>query len=230
MSLAEVVHVRIRWMSGVCSVLLLLLVVGGCGHAPKGEGLGQRRGVVLQASEQTSATLPEGYDPITILAGDPNGDGVWFWDNTQSELSIFHVDNQGTVTSWPLLTGAENEFQAISGFTVTSDGMAWLGINSTLTRLDTGTGAVQTWQIPAPADNPDAESLLPPDLKGQHLVQGIAVAPDGNHVAIAMTNASSLEVFDVSAGTFSQIAMPTASQEPMSVAYASNGAVCRPCQ
>jgi len=55
--------------------------------------------------------------------------------------------------------------------------MAWLGINSTLTRLDSGSGAVRTWQIPAPADNPAAEFFLPEELKGQHLVQGSPSPP-----------------------------------------------------
>jgi hypothetical protein len=54
-------------------------------------------------------------------------------------------------------------------------------------------------------------------------VQGIAVAPDGSHVAIAMNHSSSVELFDVSADTFTQIAMPTTSDEPVAVAYSPNG-------
>jgi hypothetical protein len=204
-------------------VLLLFLAAAGCGHVPSGTSHARGHGVVLQASAQASAALPEGYGPITSLAGDPNGAGVWFWDDTKSDLSIFHVDSQGTVKSWPVLTGAANEFQAISGFAITSAGMAWLGINSTLTRLDTSSGAAQTWQIPAPADNPAAESYLPPGLQGQHLVQGIAVAPDGSRVAIAISHASSVEVLDVPAGTFTQIAMPATSDDPVSVAYSPDG-------
>jgi len=215
--------VRVRWIVGVSSVLLLLLAAAGCGHVPSGESHGHRHGTVFQASAQDSATLPQGYGPITSLAGDPDGSGVWFWDDTKSNLSIFRVDSQGTVKSWPVLSGAAYQFQAISGFTVTSPGMAWLGINSTLTRLDTNSGSAQTWQIPAPADNPAAESYVPQGPKGQHLVQGIAVAPDGSHVAIAMSNASSVELFDVSAGTFTQIAMPATSDDPEAVAYNPDG-------
>jgi len=215
--------VRVRGIAGVSSFMLLLLAAAGCGHVPYGKSLRQGHGTVLQASAQATTTLPQGYNPITSLAGDPNGSGVWFWDDTQSDLSIFHVDSQGTVKSWPVLSGAAAGFQAISGFAVTSAGIVWLGINSTLTRLDPSSGAVQTWQIPAPADNPIAESLLPPGLKGQHLVQGIAVAPDGSQVAIAISHASSVEVFDASTGTFAQIAMPTTSIEPKAVAYSPDG-------
>jgi len=215
--------VRVRGIVGVSSVLLLLLAAAGCGHVPSGKSHGHRHGTVFQASAQDSATLPQGYGPITSLAGDPDGSGVWFWDDTKSNLSIFRVDSQGTVKSWPVLSGAAYQFQAISGFTVTSPGIAWLGINSTLTRLDTNSGSAQTWQIPAPADNPAAESYVPQGPKGQHLVQGIAVAPDGSHVAIAMSNASSVELFDVSAGTFTQIAMPATSDDPEAVAYTPDG-------
>jgi hypothetical protein len=63
---------------------------------------------------------------------------------------------------------------------------------------------------------------MPPDMTGLHAVQGLAAAPNGQ-VAIAMTNSSSVEQFDSASGTFTQIPMPTANDEPLSVAYASNG-------
>jgi sugar lactone lactonase YvrE len=205
------------------SVLFLLGAAAGCGHVAPGGSSRYGVGTVVQTSAQDSATLPGGYGPITILAGDPSGRGVWFWDSTKTDLSVFRVDSHGSVTSWPVLSGAENNFQAISGFTVTAAGIAWLGINSTLTRVDSASGTARTWQIPAPADNPAAESYLPADLKNQHLVQGIAVAPDGEHVAIAMNHASSVGLFDMSSGTFSQIAMPATSDDPVAVAYSPDG-------
>jgi hypothetical protein len=42
-------------------------------------------------------------------------------------------------------------------------------------------------------------------------------------VAIAMSRASSVEVLDASTGTFTQIAMPTTSDEPKAVAYSPDG-------
>jgi hypothetical protein len=207
----------------VFTFLLLLVAASGCGHIRAGKLHGQRHGIVVQTSAQASATLPAGYNPITSLVGDPNGSGVWFWDSTKSDLSVFRVDGKGTMTSWPVLSGTASAFQDISGFTVTSAGIAWLGINSTLTRFDPGSAAARTWQLPAPADNPVAESFVLEELKGQHLVQGIAVAPDGRHVAIAMSHSSSVELFDASAGTFTQIAMPATSDEPVAVAYSPDG-------
>src|SRR6266581_7338887 len=130
-------HVHVRGIAGVSSVLLVLLAAAGCGHIPSGTSHRQGNGTVFQASAQASATLPQDYGPITSLAGDPDGSGVWFWDDTKTDLSIFRVDSQGTVKSWPVLSGAANQFQATYGFTVTTGGIAWLGINSTLTRLDT---------------------------------------------------------------------------------------------
>jgi hypothetical protein len=122
-----------------------------------------------------------------------------------------------------VLTGADNVFQAESGLTVTSAGVVWLGINATLTRLDPGTGEVRTWRIPAPGDNPAAESFVPSGSQGQYLVQAIAANPSGSQIAIAMDLSSSVELFDPSAGTFTQIAMPSTSDTPVSLAYAPDG-------
>jgi hypothetical protein len=202
----------------------VLLAAAGCGHIPSGKAdRNHYSAAVIQTSAQDSVTLPDGYDPITTLAGDPNGSGVWFWADTKTTLSIFHVDGQGKLTSWPVLTGADNSFQAESGLAVTSAGTVWLGINATLTRLDPSTGAVQTWRIPAPGDNPAAESFRPPDVQGLYLVQAIAANPGGTQIAIGMDLASSVELFDPAAGTFTQIAMPATSDTPVSLAYTPDG-------
>lgn len=209
--------------------VVLILAAAGCGHVPAGQAgrahpsVTRPSGTVVQTSARDSVSLPDGYGPVTALAGDPRGSGVWFWADTRTTLSIFHVNSQGSLTSWPVLTGADNAYQALSGLTVTSAGIVWLGINATLTRLDPGTGAVKTWNIPAPADNPAAESFRPPGLRQQFLVQALAASSDGSHIAIAISLASSVEVFDPSAGTFSQIAMPAVSDSPQSLAYAPDG-------
>ena len=215
---------RVRSLLGVFSVLLLLAATG-CGHVPfgKADDRSHYSASVVQTSAQNSVTLPGGYGPITALAGDPNGSGVWFWADTKTTLSIFHVDGQGKLTSWPVLTGTDNVYQAESGLAVTSAGMVWLGINATLTRLDPSTGAVQTWRIPAPGDNPAAESFRPTDTQGQYLVQAIAASPGGRQIAIGLDLSSSVELFDPAAGTFTQIAMPAASDTPQSLAYAPDG-------
>lgn len=213
---------RVRSIPGVFSVLLLLAATG-CGHVPFGNAHHNHPSAVVQTSAQASVTLPDGYGPITTLAGDPTGSGVWFWADTKTTLSIFHVNGQGKLASWPVLTGADNVYQDISGLVVTSAGIAWLGINATLTRLDPSTGAVQTWRIPAPGDNPAAESFRPSDVQGLYLVQAIAANPGGSQIAIAMDLSSSVELFDPSADTFTQIAMPATSDTPVSLAYTPDG-------
>ena len=79
-------------MIGVLSVLLLLAATG-CGHVPFGSarkaGASRYSGTVVQTTAHDKVTLPDGYDPITTLAGDPKGSGVWFWANTKTTLSIF---------------------------------------------------------------------------------------------------------------------------------------------
>src|SRR5271170_7976577 len=86
-----------RIVPGVLSVLLLL-AAAGCGHVPFGKApRNHPSATVVQTSARDSVTLPDGYGPITALAGDPNGSGVWFWDDTKTTLSIFHVDGQGTL-------------------------------------------------------------------------------------------------------------------------------------
>src|SRR5262245_58974644 len=122
---------RDRSIPGVLSVLLLL-AAAGCGHVPFGKAdRNHYSATLIQTSAQDSVTLPDGYGPITTLAGDPNGSGVWFWADTKSTLSISHVDGQGKLTSWPVLTGADNVGPDVSGLAVTSAGIVWLGINAT---------------------------------------------------------------------------------------------------
>ena len=213
----------LRRIAGLLSPLLLASTIMACGHV-RADRSGHA-GSVIHASAQAPAVLPDGYGPIMSLVGDPNGSGVWFWDSTTSEVAVFHLDGLGNLTTWPVLSGAAYQSQEISGFAVTATEVAWLGINSTLIRLDLKSGKEQIWKIPSPADNLAAESYLPTDLKGQHLVHSITVAPDAGLVAIAMTHSSSVELFDASAGTFAEVAMPTASEEPVAVAYAPDGSL-----
>src|SRR5215472_3275430 len=146
---------QVRGIAGALAGLLLALVVMSCGYARPERT--SRPGTVIQTSAQVSASLGAGYGPIMSLVGDPDGSGVWLWDSTTSVVTVFHVDGQGTLTSWPVLSGSAYVNNEISGFAVTPAGVAWLGIDATLVRLDSKSGAVQTWKIPPPADNPAAE-------------------------------------------------------------------------
>jgi hypothetical protein len=55
-------------------------------------------------------------------------------------------------------------------------------------------------------------------------VQGLSVSPSGQ-VAVAMTNSSSLAVFDPASSAFTRILMPAKAEEPLAVAYASDGSL-----
>jgi len=215
-------------------VVCVVLVTAGCGeirgHSPSHptEPSDARSGSSLQGSQVTAtvsdqASLPVGYDPVSELAGDPDGTGVWFWDVDASAVDLFHVDGQGALTSWPVLTGASyaNE-RARSGLAVSTSGTVWLGINATLVSLNPLSGAVKAWTIPPPNDNPDAESYLPSKLAGTHAVQALATAPNGE-VAIAMSNSSSITEFNPSTTQFSVSNLPASSDEPLSLAFAEDG-------
>lgn len=109
---------------------------------------------------------------------------------------------------------------------------AWCGWESTQRSSNSirKTHAVQSWTIPTPRDNPDAEKKLPParsgvpSLQGIHAVQALAVGPDG-HVAIAMSHSSSITRFDPGTAAFTSLALPATSDEPISVAFSRDGTV-----
>ena len=191
--------------------------------APSREVVMGTDGLTTTAKLIDATYLPAGYDPITEIDGDPSGAGVWFWDSSASQVTIFHVDGNGTLTSWPVLTGSsfQNE-QALSGIAVNTSGTVWFGMNTTLVALDPNTGKVHSWSIPEPGINVAALSFEPPNLAGIEAVQALAVGPKGQ-VAIAMSSSNGVEVFDPVSATFTTVTLPAAGDEPLSVAYTSDG-------
>jgi hypothetical protein len=178
---------------------------------------------VIQTRVGASATLPQGYSPIMSLVGDQSGAGVWFWDEGGTQVKVFHLGRDGRLKSWPVLPLTESlRTGAAFGFTVTRAGTAWLAIDSTLVRLDTSTGQVRTWQIPAARANPAAARYQPPGSGSDTQVQALAVAASGQ-VAVADTNASSVQVLDPATGQFSQVRTPSEDDQPISVGFARNG-------
>jgi hypothetical protein len=185
-----------------------------------------RVGSVVRVGLSQEVSVPAGYDPITTIVGDPNGSGLWFWDFTQSQVSIFHETVSQQLSSWPVLSGdaVENAQPGMSGMGVSSSGSVWLGTGDVLVELDPSTGDVKTWAVPMPRDNPDGEQNAGPALQGIHYVQGLAVGPRGE-VAIATWDSSSVEIFDPTSGTFTQLPMPTVNDEPLAVAFSDNGSL-----
>jgi len=99
---------------------------------------------LVQSSVRTSVRLPHRYQRVSSLVGDLARPGVWFWGATSSRISLFHLNRNGALKTWPVLplTGRPRTGSA-SGFAVTATGVAWLGLNSTLIRIETRTGQVR---------------------------------------------------------------------------------------
>jgi hypothetical protein len=206
------------------AAVVCLITLTACGTAGQG-GLrsAHRIGpVITRADVGVSAALPQDYGGVTFMTGDQSGSGVWTWNGTaNSSDSVCHVAGQGTVTCWPVMTGAGNQSgRASSGFAV-SGSSVWLGINSEAVELDTTTGKVTTWAIPTPRDNPVAEQLQGPNPE-PHAVQALAVSPTGQ-VAVGLSFSSSVEVLDPSTGAWTQIPLPGIDDEPITVGYSASG-------
>ncbi len=166
--------------------------------------------------------LPAGYQNLSGLVGSPAG-GVWFWGGT-SRISLSYLSPAGQLRSWPvrkvtasLRTGAE------SGFAVTAAGVAWLGLNQTLIRINTRTGRVRTWPVPRPRLNSAARHYLPPHVKDVPVISSLAVSQNGARVAVAMDNASGVPVLNVRTGRFGQLLLPGTADVPQAAGYAANG-------
>lgn len=181
-------------------------------------------GATTNVSMSVMASMPAGFSPIQGVVGDRSGPGVWFWSYSPTSDIIFHEAADGTLSSWPVLSGSSYVgSQARSGMGVGPSGTVWLGVNSTLVALNPTTGAVRTWQIPSPPTNTFAEGFLPPSAQGlSPAVTALAVAPDGE-VAIGMTVSRSVEIFNPHSGAFTTVVLPSAGDLPIAVEFAGDG-------
>jgi hypothetical protein len=180
-------------------------------------------GPAVSTRVAASATLPRQYGPITTLAGYQGGDGVWFWDENAAEVRIFHLSSDGHLRSWPaaarppaLTSGAAD------GFAVSAGGVAWLGFRSTLIELDTATGHVRRWLVPAPRPSQAADRYGPSSGRARGGVRAVAAGP-ASQVAVADMNASSVQVLDSATGRWRQVMLPSPSDVPLAVGFAPNG-------
>jgi hypothetical protein len=215
---------RRGWKVAVAALSLagVIVVVITVQHRPS--PLLTARSGTPSAAEVVYSVPQLSYSPIQQLVGDPAGAGAWFWDYTKTEDTVFHVSQTGSVQSWPVLTGSDYVgASGSSGLAVANDGTVWLGINSTLLRLDPSTSQVQTWTIPTASDNAAAESFMPPNMVGMHPVTSIAVNPSDTAVAIAEENANAVEIFDVTTGNYSSLALPSQGDIAVALAYSGDG-------
>jgi len=122
---------------------------------------------------------------------------------------------------YPLNTGANVSTGSNHGLAVDVGGVVWIAANTSLLRLTPSSGDVTTWAIPAGGDSSVAEQNRPPNLRGVHSAEAIAV-DDHGHIAVAVSASTTLQIFSVASQQFTQIGLP-AIGEPQGVAYASDG-------
>ena len=191
---------------------------GGARHAGAGGVSDDLMFSLAQAVVRHATTLPRGYGRPLAVAGARAGTGLWF-TTTARQLKLFRLSTGGALRSWPLPTPASSvRAGGGAGLAVSATGVAWIGVGSTLLRLDTKRSSVSTWYLPAlavvsKADRPTARGPTA-DL--------VAVSPDG-HVAVATARSGTVHVLNPRTGTFRQIKLPSSADEPLALGYARNG-------
>jgi hypothetical protein len=163
---------------------------------------------LAQADVRHATTLPHRFGRMLAVAGALGGGGLWF-AATSGQLRLFRLSTAGALTSWPLPTLASSvRANGGVGLAVTTAGVAWIGVGSTLLSLDTKSSRVSTCQLAGAA--------------GGSIADSVAVSPDGQ-VAVATSHSSSVRVLDPRAGTLRQIWLPDAHDQALAVGYARNG-------
>lgn len=164
-----------------------------------------------------------GYSGPVTIAADPGRGGVWFLSFPATAIgtpAVFYYNSStGTLDGWTLsatVTPGANQ-----GLAVDSVGDVWVGNGQSLFRLDPTTGTIDTFAVPTPVDSSSEESYRPPELQGVHQINDMAVGP-GHQIAITMTAASSVVIFNTVTDSFSQLQAP-GRVSVTSVAYLDDG-------
>jgi sugar lactone lactonase YvrE len=207
----------------VCGIVPTAVIIEGRGLAPQRAVTAQqaaaragtyRLGIDLrQSSVRAAVRLPHRYQRVSSLVGDLARPGVWFWGTAESRISLFHLNRNGAMTTWPVLPlSSRLRAGSASGFAVTATGVAWLGLNSTLIRVETRTGRVRSWNIPASRAGGT----------GRPAVDALAASSDGQ-IAVAMSHSSAIQVFSQRTGRFTEVRLPAQADQARSMAFARNG-------
>ncbi len=184
-----------------------------------------------QAPVLLASTLSSRYGSMLAIAGARAGSGVWF-AATAAQLTIFRLSVTGAMRSWSLPVPASSVRPGTNvGLAVTATGVAWLGVASTLFRLDTKTAQVSSWPIPVTALSSTVTTTAARSVRfaaaqpgSAHPLGGdsLAVSPDG-HVAVVLPRSTSVQVLNPRNGTFRQIHLLQPTDQPLAVGYAGNG-------
>lgn len=171
-----------------------------------------------------AAQPPSSYQ-VLAMAADVISPGLWYLAGDSSDVSLFHW-NKGTALLARYSLGSPKSNTALQigqlvGLVVAPD-RVWVGSRGTLFELDPNTGTIRSFAVPTPTDNRYVEGHRPPSVKGYHGIESISVSPANGDIAVAMEGVKSVAVYDPNAASFSNIRLPQ-SDEPLSVAYASDG-------
>ncbi len=165
---------------------------------------------------------PSGYGTIQTIAAPGDAAGAWAWSASATDSRVWHVDGAGKSGSWSLGSDAEVRAPASQPAMAACGDQAWLGVNHTLIHLDSASGVVARFRLPETSPIAAVDAYRPPSLQGVAAID--AVACDGTHVAVAVSDATTGLVFDPGTKQFTTVALPDG-YEAVSVALAANGRV-----
>jgi hypothetical protein len=196
----------------------------------------------LEAGLQVAARVPARFGRLLAIAGARARSGVWL-AAAASRLTLIHLSVDGALKSWRLPAGSGIVRAGTDiGFAV-SAGVAWLGLGSTLIRVDTKArpALVSSWHVPGPqashTNTVMGTYLFENRLKmAAHATLGSAATvsqvprpryslavSSGGRVAVATLHSSSVQLFDPYVGTFSQVRLPAQADQSLAVGFARDG-------
>ncbi|MGH2717896.1 MAG: hypothetical protein ACRDJU_04885, partial [Actinomycetota bacterium] len=150
--------------------------------------------------------LPSGSQ-VFDLVGDPAGTGVWFLALDAAGADLMHWSG-GSLESWPVGPGLGGLASALA---IGPGGVAWVGLGTSLYRVNTATGAVTPLTVPvvAPVTNDPTMHLPgPPGIAaGLMWISGLAVGP-GGELAIAHASGNAVQIYHPDTGSFASVALP----------------------
>lgn len=210
-------------LAGACVVVAGVVVAVNANSRTGAQGSATTPTAHVRLAVAASVT-PLGFSqPIALTSGASQA-GVWFLAESSSQAAIFYWDGaRSTLRQYSLGNPVSEHliFGIQAALAVSPNDTVWAGINSTLIRLDPISGTINMVQVPTPVDNTAAEAHRPPEMRGFHAIESLAVDSAGN-VALAMSAANSVVLFNNKSQTFSQVILPSKGK-PLSLAYSSDG-------
>ena len=214
---------------GLAAAWLVLATALGHGSAPVGAG-----GIVAQVSPASTpagpasspsapsvevAPMPAGpafpglpdQPQLLDLVGDPSGKGAWFVAPVSTGADLVHWQG-GSLQTWLVGPGGGGLNSALA---VGPGGVAWVGLGTTLYRVDTATGAVTPIPVPTVGAVSNDPTMHLPGLAGLQAglqaglmwISALAVGPAGE-VAIAHNAGNAVQVYHPGSASFSTVPLP----------------------